>query len=385
MKILADENIPLVREAFGLFGEVATAPGRAIATRDVADVDVLLVRSVTQVDAALLSGSAVKFVGTATIGVDHVNQSDLEAMGVGFASCPGSNAESVACYVTCALLELAERLGVRLRGRVLGVVGVGNVGRRVAAKGRALGMEVLLNDPPRAEREGDRGFVSLEELSRRADFVTLHTPLTTDGEHPTYRLFDGESMARLKPGAALLNSGRGDVVDEAALRDALRAGRLGGAALDVWAAEPSINLDTLDLVHVATPHIAGYAIDGKIRGTTMLTEALSGWLERANPWDPEPWLEALEAPVVQIDGAGEVEDVLREVCREANDVMADDRRLRGRLQATQPELQGNAFDVLRKTYPTRREFARIKVEVGSENPPLEQTLKALGFPVRGGQ
>lgn len=381
LRILADENIPQVAEAFAPFGDVVTAPGREISASDVAAVDVLLVRSVTRVDEALLEGSRVRFVGTATIGVDHIDQEALKARGVAFTSCPGSNAESVACYVTCVLLELAEALGIQLAERTLGVVGVGNVGRRVAAKGRALGMEVLLNDPPRARREPSGGFVSLEELSRRADLVTLHTPLTTDGPDPTHHLIGAAALARFKPTAALLNSGRGGVVEEEALKEALRTGRLAAAALDVWAGEPAIDLETLGQVLVGTPHIAGYAIDGKIRGTTMLTEALSRWLGRPNPWDPEPSLEALGSPEVVVSGAGELEAELRAACRQANDVMGDARRLRERLAAAAPEERGRAFDRLRKTYPTRREFARITVRVARPNPALERALAAVGFRV----
>ncbi|MEL6178013.1 MAG: 4-phosphoerythronate dehydrogenase [Myxococcota bacterium] len=385
LKLLADENIPQVHEAFGAFGTVTTMRGRDIGPAEVAHQDVLLVRSVTRVDDALLHNSSVQFVGTATIGVDHIDLQALEARGIGFASCPGSNAESVACYVTCALLELAERLGLRLADSTLGVVGVGNVGRRVVTKAKALGMKVLCNDPPRARREPEGSFVPLNALLRGSDMVTLHTPLTRTGPDATYRLINAETLAQLRPGAALLNSGRGDVVDEAALRQALHSGHVGAAALDVWANEPRIDGNTLALVELATPHIAGYAIDGKVRGTTMLTEALANWLEQPNPWDPQPHLRTLPAPSLHGVGDGQrsLEDELRSICRQANHVRGDDRRLREALAvADGPRQRGSAFDRLRKTYPLRREFGQLTVFMATPNTALVERLEALGFDVQ---
>ncbi|HQL96181.1 MAG TPA: 4-phosphoerythronate dehydrogenase, partial [Candidatus Hydrogenedentes bacterium] len=233
MRILVDENVPYGREAFGTLGEVVTAHGRAVCRDMLADVDALVVRSITKVNADLLDGTPVRFVGTCTIGEDHVDKAWLAANGVAFSSAPGCNANSVGDYITAALLTLERRLGLDLSSMSLGIVGVGNVGTKVAAKAAALGMTCVLNDPPRQEREGGDTFRPLADILA-CDVITFHVPLDKAGPHPTHHLCDKRLLAAMKPGVIVLNSSRGPVVDNTALKAFLAQGHVRAAVLDVW-------------------------------------------------------------------------------------------------------------------------------------------------------
>jgi erythronate-4-phosphate dehydrogenase len=272
MKIAADQNIPFVKECFESLGQVSLHSGRQITPDVVKDADVLLVRSITPVSEALLAGSRVKFAATATIGMDHIDREYLQRAGIGFASAPGSNANSVAEYVVAALLALGKKYRFTLEGKSIGIVGVGNVGSKVDAKCRALGMRTALNDPPLARQTGDAKYRPLAE-ALACDFVTLHTPLTKRGEDPTYHLADEKFFAAMKKGAVFFNTARGGVMDTAALKAASRSGKLGGVVLDVWENEPNADGDLLLKVDLSTPHIAGYSFDGKVNGLLMIYRA----------------------------------------------------------------------------------------------------------------
>jgi erythronate-4-phosphate dehydrogenase len=274
MKIVADPNIPFVREAFGALGEIVFVPGRQMDAAIVRDADLLLVRSVTPVNAALLDGSRVKFVATATIGTDHIDLDYLQSRSIGFSSAAGSNANSVAEYVVTAMLEVAHRRKFRLRDKTLGVIGVGNVGTRVSRYAEALGMRVLRNDPPRARTERLTDFVPIERVLSDADIITLHVPLTKEGAHATHHMVAKDTLAALEDRRPILiNTSRGAVVDNKALLKAIDGERLGGVVLDVWENEPNISPELLDVVEIGTPHIAGYSFDGKANGTQMIYEA----------------------------------------------------------------------------------------------------------------
>ncbi len=382
MKILADENILLVREAFAPLGQVETRPAADLTREAVSDCEILLVRSVTKVDRTLLEESAVRFVGTATIGTDHVDETYLAARGIPFASAPGSNATSVAEYVAAALLELAVRLDLDLREKTLGIVGVGNVGSRVAKRAEALGMRVLLNDPPRARAEGEADFADLSSLLEESDFVTLHVPLTRDGPDATLKLANANFLRAMKPGAILINTSRGKVLDEVALREALDNGHPTAAALDVFENEPTIGPATVQRCAVATPHIAGYSTDGKVGGTTMLLQAAGKIFDADVAFDPAPYMPAPRTPVIRIgrvDAKGRSEaEALREIVHAAYPIMADDAELRA-ATALPPGEIGNAFTRLRKHYPTRREFRYVQIEVDDDH--VREMAKGLGFAV----
>jgi len=362
LQILADSNIPRAEQMFGQFGTVRRRPGQDISPADVQGVDVLLVRSVTPVGPDLLEGSSVRFVGSATIGTDHVDQAYLRTRDIEFAHAPGSNATSVADYVVAALLELARRSGASLQTRTVGIVGCGNIGGRLARRLPALGMTVLRNDPPLAEAAEAEGrsheFVALEGLLDRADIVTLHVPLKTEGPHPTRHLADAAFFGRLRPGAWFLNTSRGAVVDERALRKARTHGPADAAVLDVWADEPTPDPSLIRTVDLATPHIAGYAYDGKVRGTAMLYEALCEHL------GVEPRKDVVGAPRPASkdalrchppDARLSKNDWRHELGRQAYDICIDDASMR-RLTELSPEDRKAAFTGLRAEYRRRREM-----------------------------
>lgn len=380
MKILVDENMPLARELFAGFGEVVAQPGRSLAAEDVRDADVLLVRSVTRVDEALLAGSRVRFVGTATIGTDHVDLDWLRAQGIAFASAPGCNAMSVVDYVASALLELAERHGFSLAGKRAGVVGLGNVGSRLQRRLQAMGLDVLACDPPLADA-GRTGLVDMDAIAG-CDIVSFHTPLVRDGAHPTHHLGDAALLARLKPGAILLNTSRGAVVDNAALLAALERRDDLHVVLDVWEGEPLVDRRLAARVELATPHIAGYSYDGKLRGTWMLYEALCAFLGQS----PTMTLASLVPASARC-----VLDVARLAPRRALDLMRaawritdDDDAFRATLDADD-DARAAAFDRLRKQYPLRREFGTVELvhdeSLAARLPADERAmLRAQGFP-----
>ncbi|MDR2361573.1 MAG: 4-phosphoerythronate dehydrogenase [Prevotellaceae bacterium] len=271
IKILVDADIPFLRGALEPYADVTYAAGRDIRTATLRNADALLIRTRTRCDAALLSGSSVRFIATATIGVDHIDLEYCRQQGIAVYSAAGCNAAAVAQYVVCIWAAMAYKTGINVRDCVLGVVGVGHVGRRVAAAAQALGMTTLLNDPPREALETATAFVSLDELLTRADIVTMHVPLTP----ATRGMANATFFKKMKTGAAFINTSRGEVVDEEALLGYCACLRF--LALDVWQREPAINRSLLKVVDIATPHIAGYSIQGKSNATTMTVRALAGF------------------------------------------------------------------------------------------------------------
>ncbi len=377
MRIVADENIPYVHEAFTSLGEVTTVAGRNLTRSDLTETEVLLVRSVTRVGLELLEGTPVRFVATATIGTEHVDTDYLAERGIGFASAPGSNANSVAEYVVAALLILADRLGWRLAERSVGVMGVGNVGSLVVAKCRALGMRVIQNDPPRFGAEGDPVFRPLGVLLD-CDVITLHVPLAHAGPYPTFHLADASFFSRLRAGAVFINISRGGVHETGALLDAIDAARLSATVLDVWEDEPNVSTDLLARVTLATPHVAGYSFDGKVRGVEMIYRAACEFLGAEATWQPD--LPPPPVPALTIDASGrEDEDVLRELVRQVYSIEADDERMRKLLELPAQDRAGY-FDSLRKNYPVRREFQNTTVRLRGASPALRAKAVALGFP-----
>ena len=368
LKILADANIPCVEDALGRFGTVRRKRGRDIGPLDVAAVDVLLVRSVTPVGPDLLGDTDLRFVGSATIGTDHVDRAYLRRRGIPFAHAPGSNADSVADYVVVALLTLACRRGVSLQDCTVGIIGCGNIGGRLARRLPALGMTVLKNDPPlarAAEEEGtSHDFVPLDTVLDETDVVTLHVPLKEAGPDPTHHLVGAKFLNRLNDGAWLLNTSRGSVVDGDALLEARSQGRVGAAVLDVWENEPSPDPALLEAVDVATPHIAGYAYDGKVRGTVMLYEALCDYLGVEPAWDPQTVLRPDDPDALHAhppDPRLPRTEWLHHLARQAYDLAADDARMR-RIRDRDPDERGDYFSHLRATYPTRREMQQHTIQ-----------------------
>lgn len=374
-RIVVDENVPLAREAFGGLGAVELLPGRAIEPKHVRDATALVVRSVTRIDERLLAGSRVRFVGTATIGTDHVDLAFLASSGIAFAAAPGSNARSVAEYVSAALLELEADLERSWQGRTIGVVGVGHVGTLVAEQAAALGMAVLRCDPPRAEAEGDRSFIELARVLADADVVTLHTPLAVAGRHPTRHLIGAAELARARREVVLINTSRGPVVDGRALGESLARREIAAAVLDVWENEPTPDPSLLRVTNLASPHVAGYSLDGKLAGTRMIAESLARFLGRPAPPAAATQV-AVEDPAIELAGCGR--GALRAAVARACPLRDEDGRMR-RLLDLPAERRAAEFDRLRRDLPVRREFAGYEIRGAALSPQDRQVLARLGF------
>lgn len=386
MKIVADQNIPFVKECFSSIGDVHLCSGRQLIAAQAADADILLVRSVTKVNEALLAGSRVRLVATATIGVEHVDTAYLAAHGIGFASAPGSNANSVAEYIVAALLALGKKYQFTLAGKSIGIVGVGNVGSRVACKCAAMEMTVLLNDPPLARQTGDARYRPLAELCG-CDFVTFHTPLTQEGPDKSYHLADAAFFAAIKKGAFFLNTSRGGVHDTAALKQAMAAGTLGGVVLDVWENEPNIDPDLLRKVDLSTPHIAGYSFDGKVAGLLMIYRAACAHFGLTPTHTEADFLPPPKVPHIHIARqplAAGLDRIIHDTVQQVYVLHRDDFNTREILTVPESE-RGVFFDRLRKDYPERREFQNTVVTVPSGQTQLADTLGGIGFQVRAEQ
>jgi len=378
MRIVADENIPLLDAFFEGFGQIHRYPGRTLDRAAVAEADILLVRSVTQVTRELLEGTAVRFVGTCTIGTDHLDLDYFNEAGIRWSSAPGCNARGVVDYVLGSLLTLAEIEGVDLSQRTYGIVGAGQVGSRLIKVLRGLGWNVLVCDPPRQAAEGPEGdYVSLDEIIARCDVVSLHTPLNKIGDQPTWHLFDRSRLQQLKQGAWLINAARGPIVDNSALRDVLLEREDLQAVLDVWEKEPLVDPALAELCVIGTPHIAGYSLDGRQRGTAQIYQALCAYLDQPALIQladllPRQWLGQLT-----LDAETDPVWALNTVCRSVYDPRRDDAEFRRSLVGS-PDSQRLAFDALRKSYPPRREIEGLKVAIQGQSAALMQIVQALG-------
>ena len=383
MKIVADTNIPYVEKCFSSIGDVTLTPGREITRTVVADADILLVRSITKVDKNLLEASKVKFVATATIGTEHIDQQYLASASIGFASAPGSNANSVAEYVIAALLALGKKHKFQLEGKSIGIVGVGNVGSKVEVKSRALGMKPVLNDPPLARQTGDSKYQPLDAIND-CDFITMHTPLTFEGTDKTFHLADEKFFDSLKQGTFFFNTSRGGVVDTAALKEAVASGNLGGIVLDVWENEPDIDGELILKAELSTPHIAGYSYDGKVAGMIMIYDAACKHFNLTPSHDIHDFLPEPDVPEIRIDEQEtDEQSIIQDTVQQVYVINRDDFNTREILLVPEDE-RGGFFDGLRKNYPVRREFQNTTVSGLDEGSSLARKLDGIGFNVKNG-
>lgn len=368
--IVVDENIPAAQEMFGEFGHITRFDGRTLTAKILTDADVLLVRSVTQVNRQLLENTAVKFVGSATIGVDHIDLEYLEARGIKFSSAPGCNADAVVEYDLNCISEILAQKSEQLRDKIVAIIGVGNVGGRLAKRLSGLGVqEILLNDPPRSTSQP--GFTSLEHCLRTADVIAMHTPLTTVGEWPTKHLLSLEQLHWLKPQAILLNAGRGGAIKADDLLAFLKVRPDVKTILDVWEHEPFIDKQLADRVDIATAHIAGHTVEGKIRGTFMLKQAFCKYLNITCKEHLDHYLPVANVTAIDITQHSDCVSLMRVMY----DPFRDDRALRATLAASDQALQ---FDLLRKHYPNRREFYSLQVK-GQLSDSKRQLISNYGF------
>ncbi len=373
LNIVADENIILATEAFSPLGNVILLPGRNITNNEVIDADILLVRSVTNVDRNLLNNSKVKFVGTATIGRDHIDEEYLTSQGIFFTDAAGCNADAVAEYVFTSLFEIAREKRFNLREKSIGIVGVGNIGNRVSKLASSLEMKVLKNDPFLKRLTNREDYLELNELME-CDIITLHVPLNMDGLDKTFHLFDHKKLENLEEGTILINASRGAVIDNKALLN-IKDKKNISIVLDVWENEPNINSDLLQRTNIATPHIAGYSYEGKVNGTVMLYHALCNFLNKEPEW--KPVLPEVSGKMLQLNIQDETNSLQR-LFSEIYKIKNDDKQLRNILELQGNE-QGKYFDKLRKDYQLRREFSNYFIELNNSNHKIEPFLKTLKF------
>ena len=373
MKIIIDDKIPYIRGAFEKVAEVIYLPGPKTTSEVVKDADVIVTRTRTNCNEKLLSGSSVKFIATATIGYDHIDTEYCEKAGIKWTNAPGCNSKSVEQYIASALMVLAERKKLQLKDLCIGVVGVGNVGSKVANICRLFGMKVLLNDPPRERAEGPDNFVSMDKIKEEADIITLHVPLNSKGEDVTYHLGNNAFFSTLNRKPIVINSCRGEVLDTDAVKNALKSGQLSGLVCDCWENEPEIDLELLGMTELATPHIAGYSKDGKATGTRMSVQAISDYFGLGlNNWQPRG-VELPAHPIIQLDGAKKTgPEIISSAILSTYDIQNDDLLFRN-----DPAL----FEQLRGDYPTRREFPAYTIlAVNVANNELD-ILEKLGFKI----
>ncbi|EGR4292358.1 4-phosphoerythronate dehydrogenase [Vibrio cholerae] len=360
MKILIDENMPYAQALFSQLGEVILKPGRTLTADDLIDVDALMIRSVTKVNEALLAkANRLKFVGTATAGMDHVDQALLRERGIFFTAAPGCNKVGVAEYVFSVLMVLAQQQGFSVFDKTVGIIGAGQVGSYLAKCLSGMGMKVLLNDPPKQAQGDEREFTELETLLKQADVITLHTPITRGGEWPTHHLIDAAILEQLRSDQILINAARGPVVDNAALKARLQQGDGFTAVLDVFEFEPQVDMELLPLLAFATPHIAGYGLEGKARGTTMIFNSYCEFLGSAHCANPASLLPKAPVPKVYLERAWD-EETLRTLTQIIYDVRKDDAQFRREIH------QPGAFDLMRKHYWDRREYSAVTLAGGAD-------------------
>jgi erythronate-4-phosphate dehydrogenase len=371
LKIVADDKIPFLKGVLEPFTQVVYLPGSKISSADIVDADGLLIRTRTKCSESLLNGTRVKFIGTATIGFDHIDTAYCAQNNITWTNAPGCNSSSVQQYITAALLNLEHDNHINLCEKTIGVIGVGNVGSKIEKVARALGMNVLLNDPPRERREGSAGFVTFDTILKESDIITLHVPLNPQGGDKTWHLFNDNVFKKLHKRPWFINSSRGEVAETASLKRAIISETVSGAILDVWEKEPDIDLNLMEEAFIATPHIAGYSTDGKANGTSMVVNSLCHHFNLPlNDWYPGNVPEP-ENPVIHINCRGKKdEEIIREAVICTYDISFDDNNLR----------QGpDSFEKLRGDYRLRREFTAYRVRLNGGSPGVVKILSEIGF------
>ena len=368
MKILADAHIPFLKGVLDDIAEVEYLPGNAFTKENIKDKDALIVRTVTHFGREILEGSNVKLICSATIGFDHIDTEYCNANGIKWRTCPGCNADSVEQYVTASVLYFAEKFQLKLSEKTIGIIGVGNVGSRVAKACEKLGMKVLLNDPPRQEKENSDAFVDLEKIQSEADFITFHVPLTKDGRHSTFHLANKDFFDKLKKKPVFINSARGAVMNTESVKEALRAGKIGGAVIDCWENEPNIDRELLSIADISTPHIAGYSADGKWNATRMSVENLIS----SYGIDFQPKLSLLPTPDNNVIDLSDIpaQKQLHHAVNCTYNPLLDSSKLKNN-----PE----GFSQFRSNYPLRREYKAYRI-INADNS-VEMILKTLVFQI----
>ncbi|MBD8387893.1 4-phosphoerythronate dehydrogenase PdxB [Dysgonomonas sp. BGC7] len=367
MKIIADKNIPYLRGVAEYYGDVTYLDGSDFSYDTIKDADTLIVRTVTHFGKEILEGTKVKLICSATIGYDHIDTTYCDTHGIAWRNAPGCNSGSVMQYIVSSLIVLSRKKGFDLKDKTIGIVGVGNVGKKVAKACEILGMKVLLNDPPRQFSEDSIDFVSLERIKEEADIITFHTPLFREGDYKTYHLANTAFFESLAKKPFIINSARGAIVDTKSVKEAVKKGLISGVIVDCWENEPLIDLEYMQMVDIATPHIAGYSADGKANATRMSLESIAEFynLDKTpivNVVEPEP-----QNPVIdldKLDSKNRVYDAILNTYNPMRDYSA--------LTASP-----HSFKQLRNEYPLRREYLAYTIKNDSKEE--AELLLKLGF------
>ncbi len=378
MQIIADENIPHVTEAFSSLGQVKLVVGRKLTANDLGDAEILLVRSVTKVNQELLANSSIRFVGSATIGLDHIDLAYLEQQSIHFANAAGSNANAVTEYVISSLVIIAEQQGFELKDKKVGIIGCGHVGSKLLQKLRVLEVSCLIYDPLLQAKTNDLVFSDLNTVLSSSDIISLHIPLEKSGLYPTHNLVNADFLKQLKANVILINTSRGGVIDETALLNALQFKPKMQVVLDVWQNEPNINLALLNKIRLGTPHIAGHSFDGKIQATEMLYNAVNHYLQKKPVWQKRTNLPA--PSVTHLSFSKTIDDniAIKTAVLMCYDIRRDDAMLRNIYNTFNID---QFFDNLRKNYSIRREFNSLEVQIPIGRKNLAIKLTGLGFRV----
>jgi erythronate-4-phosphate dehydrogenase len=376
MQLVIDENIAFAEEAFSLFGDVLLMSGRQITNDILSNADALIVRSISNVDENLLQNTNIKFVGTATIGTDHIDTNYLNKNNIAFADAKGCNADSVAEYVFTALFKIAIDNKLTLKNKSIGIIGVGNVGSRVERYAEALSLKVYKNDPPKERAcEGDN-YVSLEE-ALQANIISLHVPLNKTGIDKTLHLLDKKKLNKIKNNTIIINTSRGAVVDNEALLDTID-NRNFKVILDVWEGEPLINTDLLQKVIIGSAHVAGYSMEGKANGTKNIYDALCRFTNQQNDWEPK--LPTVENNIIDVSSTISLEEKLHFIFKQIFNIDTDDSEMREMIEMDN-DSRFAYFDKLRKEYPLRREFNNYTVIIEPADNRLGEILRKFRFKI----
>jgi erythronate-4-phosphate dehydrogenase len=375
MIIALDRAIAYWGEAFSEFGEIRLFSGRDLKIEDIRDADALVVRSITPVKAPLLEKSSVRFVAAASAGIDHIDQTYLKKCGISFGGAAGCNANAVSEYIVTALHVIAARRGWELKKKSLAVIGVGNVGSRVLQKARAIGMEVLLCDPPLSDLTGEARYQSFNNVLQ-ADILSFHVPLTREAPYPTWHMIDRNALNRLLPTQFLINSSRGAVIDNRELKNALQKGRIAGAVLDVWEEEPRVDYSLLELVDIGTPHLAGTTLDGKIRATEMVRDEFCRFFGMKPPGNMDGLYPSPRH--ISPDKVDSNQDAILSVLRQILDIRRHDADLRA-IGSLPEEQAAESFERLRTGAVLRPEFTHFIVDLPEQHRDSAEAFTDLGF------
>lgn len=368
MKIIADKNIPFLKGIAEDFGDVTYLSGSEFTKESIKNADTLIVRTVTRFDKEILDGSSVKLICSATIGYDHIDTEYCDRHGISWKNAPGCNSGSVQQYIASALITIARQKNFSLEGKTIGIVGVGNVGKKVAAISELLGLRVLKNDPPRKDSENSNEFVDIETIKREADIITFHTPLIKEGKYTTYHLADKNFFNSLEKKPIIINSARGGIIDTTAIKDAIKHGQISGAVIDCWENEPNIDLEYLNMVDIATPHIAGYSADGKANATRMSLQSIADYWSLPKEPIQKISIPPIDSATIDYDQYHSIEDAILYTYNLLNDCK---------------KLLDNPdqFSNLRGNYPLRREYGAYTIENVSNITDKEKLTK-VGFIIK---